>query len=483
MSDNLKYMTISPSSSIKNAMISIDKNATSSIFITQKKKILGIVTDGDIRRHLIKNRSIKIQIKFLMNKNFISINSFETKSNIFKITEKFKHKIRVFPVINKNKELVDFIFDKKIHKIPIYKPTLEGNEKKYLLECVSDNWISSGGYFVLKFEKRFSQIHSGIKSLAVTSGTTAIHLALVSLGIGKGDEVIVPNLTFAAVINAVLYTGAKPIIVDVDRHKWTIDCNEIEKNISKKTKAIIPVHIFGNPCPIEKIMKIAKKNKIFVIEDCAEAIGSTYKKKKVGITADCAIFSFFGNKTITTGEGGMILFKDDKVYSIAKKLRDHGMSEKKKYYHDEIGYNYRMTNMQAAIGLAQLERLNEIVKKKLYIAKTYKKILYKNVNLDFQKDEKNSLNSFWAIALLIKNNKFNYKTCEEELNNRGIEIRNFFYPLNEQKIYKKFANKKTYVTDNFVKKGILLPTFPSLSLSNIKYICKNIEKYLDSLDS
>jgi len=482
MSDNLKYMTISPSSSIKKAMISISKNLTGSIFITQKKKVLGIVTDGDIRKRLIKNSSLDTQIKFLMTKNFISINDFETKSNIFKITEKFGHKIRVFPVINKNNELIDFIFDKKI-RIPIYKPSLEGNEKKYLLECISDNWISSGGYFVLEFEKKFSQIHSGINSLAVTSGTTAIHLALVSLGIGKGDEVIVPNLTFAAVINAVLYTGARPIIVDVDKHKWTIDCNEIEKNISKKTKAIIPVHIFGNPCPMEKIIKIAKKNKIYVIEDCAEAIGSKYQQKRVGVGADCATFSFFGNKTITTGEGGMILFKDPKIYSVAKKLRDHGMSEKKKYYHEKIGYNYRMTNMQAAIGLAQLERLGEIVKSKIKIAKVYKKEFNKNLNLNFQKDEVKSLNTFWAIALLIKNSKFNYKNCEEELNNKGIEVRNFFYPLNQQKIYKKFANKKNYVTDNFVNKGILLPTFPSLSHSNIKYICKNLEKYLDNLDN
>lgn len=481
MSDNLKYMTISPNCSIKMAMIRINKNATGSIFITKKKKILGIVTDGDIRRYLIKNESLEVEIKFLMNKNFIFINSFETKNNIFKITEKFKHKIRVFPVINKNKEIVDFIFDKKIHKIPIYKPNLEGNEKKYLLECISNNWISSGGYFVLRFEKKFSNIHSGIKSLAVSSGTTAIHLALVSLGIGKGDEVIVPNLTFAAVINAVLYTGATPVVVDVDKYKWTIDCTEIKKNISKKTKAIIPVHIFGNPCHIERINKIAKKNKIFVIEDCAEAIGSKYKKNKVGITADCAIFSFFGNKTITTGEGGMILFKNPKVYEIAKKLRDHGMSEKEKYYHERIGYNYRMTNMQAAIGLAQLERLNVIVKKKLSIAKAYKKLLNKSENLNFQEEEKNSLNSFWAVAVQIKKHEFSFKKCKEELNNKGIEIRNFFYPLNQQKIYKKYAKKKNYVTDNFVEKGILLPTFPSLSVSNIKYIGENLKNYLTNL--
>ena len=314
MSKTLKFMTVPPSSSIKNAMININKNKTGIIFITKNKFILGVVTDGDIRRHLIKNKKIDSKIKILMNKNFISINSFETRENIFRITEKFKHKIRVFPIVNKNNELVDFIFDNQIHKIPIYKPYLEGNERNYLLNCLSKNWISSGGYYVLDFENKFSKIFSNRKSLAVTSGTTALHLALVSLGIGDGDEVIVPNLTFAAVINSVLYTKAKPVVVDINKDKWTINCSEIEKSISKKTKAIIPVHIFGNPCEMNKIKKIAKKYNIFVIEDCAEAIGSKFKNKNIGTFGDCSIFSFFGNKTITTGEGGMILFKKKKTF-------------------------------------------------------------------------------------------------------------------------------------------------------------------------
>ena len=329
MSNILKYMTVAKSSTIKNAMININKNKTGSVFITKNKSILGIVTDGDIRRYLIKNKKLDAKIENLMNKKFVSIDSFETRENIFKITEKYKHKIRVFPIVNKNNELVDFIFDNKIHKIPIYKPYLQGNEMNYLLNCVSKNWISSGGYYVLDFEKKFSKIFSERKALAVTSGTTALHLALVSLGIGKDDEVIVPNLTFAAVINSVLYTNATPVIVDINKDKWTIDCNEIEKNISKKTKAIIPVHIFGNPCEMDKINKIAKKYNLYVIEDCAEAIGSKFQNKNIGTSGDCSIFSFYGNKTITTGEGGMILFNKNKHYKIAKKLRDHGMSTKK----------------------------------------------------------------------------------------------------------------------------------------------------------
>jgi len=482
MSKFLKYMTISPSDTVRSAMININKNLTGTVFILQKKKIQGVVTDGDIRRYLIKKKSLNAKISLLIKKKFISINNSASREEIFRITQKYKHSIRVFPVINKNKELIDFIFDNKIHKIPIYKPYLQGNEKKYLLDCVTNNWISSVGSFVLKFENKFSKIHSNRKAVSVTSGTTALHLALVSLGVGKGDEVIVPNLTFAAVINAVLYTGAKPVIVDIDRYKWTIDCLEIEKNITKKTKVIIPVHIFGNPCPMEKIMKIAKKNKIYVVEDCAEAIGSKYKNKNIGTFGDCSIFSFFGNKTITTGEGGMILFKSTKHQLIAKKLRDHGMSKKKKYYHDNIGFNYRMTNMQAAIGMAQLEKYNEIIKKKIYIANLYKKKLGNNQNIIFQKDEIKCINSFWAVALQIKKNKFSFSACEEKLINMGIETRNFFYPLSEQKIYKRYTVKKKYNTENFVKKGLLLPTFPSLSNSNIDYISKNLVKFLNNLN-
>ena len=478
MSNILKYMTVAKSSTIKNAMININKNKTGSVFITKNKSILGMVTDGDIRRYLIKNKKLDTKIEKLMNKKFVSIHSFETRENIFKITEKYKHKIRVFPIVNKNNELVDFIFDNKIHKIPIYKPYLQGNEMNYLLNCISKNWISSGGYYVLDFEKKFSKIFSERKALAVTSGTTALHLALVSLGIGKDDEVIVPNLTFAAVINSVLYTNATPVIVDINKDKWTIDCDEIERNISKKTKAIIPVHIFGNPCEMNKINKIAKKYNLYVIEDCAEAIGSKFQNKNIGMSGDCSIFSFFGNKTITTGEGGMILFNKNKHYKIAKKLRDHGMSTKKKYYHEDIGFNYRMTNMQAAIGLAQLEKYKKIIKKKVNIAKQYKKNLMNEDNIRFQEDEKNSLNSYWAIALLIKK-EFSFKSLEVKFNNAGIEIRNFFYPLNKQKIYKKFAKKKNYVTDNFYKKGILLPTYPSLNNSNIKYICDNLKKFIN----
>lgn len=469
---NINILTCSPDETIKNTLKKINKNLTGTIFVISNNKILGSVTDGDIRRYLLKDHNLNDKVRVIMNKNFIYIKSIYDKKIIDKIVKKYQYRCRIFPVLDKKKNLKNFINQESI---PIYKPSLFGNEAKYLHECVAKNWISSGGKFVTKFENKFSKLHQNRHALSVSNATNGLHLSLVALGIKKNDEVIIPNLTFAAVINAVLYIGAKPILVDVDKNKWTIDVNEIKKNISKKTRAIIPVHLFGNPCNLSEIIRIAKKNNLLIIEDCAEAIGSKYNTRPVGVYGDCGVFSFFGNKTITTGEGGMIIFKNKHIYEKAKQLRDHGMSLKKKYYHELIGYNYRMTNMQAAVGVAQLEKFKKIIKKKIDIEKMYRKFLSKE-NIIFQKDENLSINSYWAVGVLVDKIDFNYNIFYEKMKIRGIETRNFFYPLNKQKIYKRYAIKKKYSTDNLYKKGILLPTHPFLKRNDIKFICEQIMK-------
>jgi perosamine synthetase len=477
----LKNFIIDSEKTIKEAMTKINKNLTGTIFINKNKKIIGVVTDGDIRRFLLSGYNINNKIKIVANKNYISIPQNSAKEVIFSICQKYKNKIKVFPVINKTNEVVDIIIGNRLNFIPIYEPFLTGNENKYLTECLNSNWISSGGPFVEKFENKFSKIHNNTKALTVSSATTGLHLALMSLGIKKNDEVIVPNLTFAAVINSVLYANAKPIIVDVDKDKWTIDVEDIKKKITKKTKAIIVVHLYGNPCNMNEIIKICSKYKIFLIEDCAEAIGSRYKKKIVGTFGDCSVFSFFGNKTITTGEGGMILFRNPNFYNLAKKLRDHGMSLQKKYYHDLVGYNYRMTNMQAAIGLAQLEKFDKIISRKIEIFNVYKKFLGKLNYFKFQKNEQKCLNTYWAIAVKINHKNFKFIECEEFMKNNGIEIRNLFYPLNQQKIYKKYSFKKKYNTDIFCSKAITLPTFPAIKNKEIAYVANTLKKYVKNI--
>lgn len=479
----LKNFIIDSEKTIKEAMTKINKNLTGTIFVNENKKILGVATDGDIRRTLLSGYNINNKIKIAINKNYVSVSENSPKDIIFDICQKYKNKIKVFPVVNKINQVVDIIIGNRLNFIPIYEPYLKGNEYKYLTECLNSNWISSGGPFVKKFEDKFSKMHNNLQALSVTSATTGLHLALVSLGIKKNDEVIVPNLTFAAVINSVLYANARPIIVDVDKDKWTIDVEDIKKKITKKTKAIIVVHLYGNPCKMNEIQKICSKNKISLIEDCAEAIGSKYNRKIVGTFGDCSVFSFFGNKTITTGEGGMILFKNKNCYNLAKKLRDHGMSSQKKYYHDLIGYNYRMTNMQAAIGLAQLEQFNKIINRKIEILNIYKKFLGKFNYLKFQKNEDKCLNTYWAVGVTINHKNFIFSKCEEFMRKKGIEIRNFFYPLNQQKIYKKYSYKKKYNTDIFFSKSICLPTFPSIRNKEIEYVANTLIEYTKNISS
>jgi len=474
----MKNFTINYNKTIKDALIKINNNTMGTLFVIKNDQVVGVLTDGDIRRSLIKNVQIKSSVCKIMNRRFVKINQKEDRNKVLEKLQKYNKKIKVFPIINKNKKLINITTKERFNYVPIYEPTLKGNEMKYLADCISTNWISSGGPYVKKFEDKFSLLHYKKKALSVSSGTTGLHIALAALGLKEGDEVIVPNFTFAAAINSILYVNAKPVIVGVDKNKWTIDTNEIKKSITKKTKAIIAVHIYGNPCALTELVMICKKKNIFLIEDCAEAIGSKYKNKYVGTFGDCGVFSFFANKTISTGEGGMVIFKDEKIYNYAKKLRDHGMSTKKKYYHDFVGYNYRMTNIQAAIGLAQLENFKKIVTRKIKIAKIYKEKLRKYRNIIFQKDEKSSINTFWAVGILAKYKNFSYSKIENKMKKSGVEIRNFFFPLSEQKIYKKYTNKKKFNTNDFCSIGISLPTFASIKNSEINYICKTLIRNL-----
>ena len=259
--------------------------------------------------------------------------------------------------------------------IPVYQPSLSGNEKKYVIDCLDSNWISSKGKYVSLFEESFSEYIGARYSLTVCNGTMALHLALVTLGIGVGDEVIVPTLTYIASVNSIVYTGATPVFVDSLSETWQIDPDDIERHITKNTKAILAVHLYGHPCDMNRLQEIVKKHRIFLIEDSAEAIGSRYKNQHVGTFGDIGVFSFYGNKTITTGEGGMLVTNDQTLYERALHFRGQGLAKYREYWHDVIGYNYRMTNICAAIGLAQLEQVEEVLQKKRQISIWYQELL------------------------------------------------------------------------------------------------------------
>jgi perosamine synthetase len=340
------------------------------------------------------------------------------------------------------------------------QPLLNGNELAYVSDCINTGWISSQGAYVRRFEKEFATYCGAEYAVAVSNGTVALHLALVALGIKEGDEVLVPDLTFAASINAIIYTGAIPVIVDVDKTTWTISLEDIEKNITSKTRAIMPVHLYGHPCRMDEIMDIAKKHNLLIIEDAAEAIGAKYKNKHVGVFGDASTFSFFGNKTITTGEGGMVFFKDKEAYEKAIVLRDHGMSKTKKYWHDYVGFNYRMTNLQAAIGCAQMERIDEFVNEKRKLAAFYNTLLSETGLFTLPPQEPWALNGYWLYtAILNESSPISRDELMQKLLKNGVETRAVFFPLHNMPPYQNYPTKSTFENSKFISEhGISLPS-------------------------
>ena len=345
-------------------------------------------------------------------------------------------------------------------KIPIYQPLLNGNEKKYVNECLESTWISSKGDFIQRFEKNFSDFIGCKHSTTVSNGTVALHLALLSLGIGPEDEVIVPTLTYIASVNSIKYTGAKPIFVDSLHDTWQMDPKDVIKKITTKTKAVMAVHLYGHPCDMDALTSICKEYNLFLIEDCAEAIGSKYKGKHVGTFGDISTFSFFGNKTITTGEGGMVVTNDETLHDRCIHFKGQGLAKHRQYWHDVIGYNYRMTNICAAIGLAQLEQVDYFIKRKREIADTYNDA-FKNLNIEFHQESRDVYHSYWMCSILVKEPKDRDK-LRDFLANKGIETRPLFYPVHTMPMFSDKFQKHS-VAENLGWRGINLPSYPSMS--------------------
>jgi perosamine synthetase len=363
-----------------------------------------------------------------------------------------------------------------MYKIPVYRPSLAGNEKKYVNECLDSTWISSKGKFVNEFEENFAQ-YIGIKhATSVSNGTVAIHLALVALGIGEGDEVIVPTLTYIASVNAISYTNATPVFVDSLQDSWQIDYNDVRKKITKKTKAIMAVHLYGHPCEMDTLVAICKEHGLFLIEDCAEAIGTKYKGKHVGTFGHISTFSFFGNKTITTGEGGMVVTNDETLFDRSTHFKGQGLAKSREYWHDVIGFNYRMTNICAAIGLAQLEQIEKILENKRRVASLYSKFL-KDSSVEFHNPINDEVeHSYWMCSILAKDTDEREK-IRNILKLNGIETRPLFFPVHTMPMYAK-AFQSHPIAENLGWRGINLPSYPELTDEDIEFICNNIKEGL-----
>jgi len=356
-----------------------------------------------------------------------------------------------------------------MHKIPVYQPLLLGKEKEYVNDCLDSGWISSRGKYVPLFENAFAQYINVSYSTSVCNGTVALHLALVALGIGIGDEVIVPTLTYIASVNAIVYTGATPVFVDSLPNTWQIDPEDVRRKVTKRTKAIMAVHLYGHPCDMSALKDIANQHDLFLIEDCAEAIGSRYESQHVGTFGHISTFSFYGNKTITTGEGGMIVTDDKTLYERVLHLKNQGLAKYREYWHDIVGYNYRMTNICAAIGLAQLEHISQILNRKRKLSDTYKELLY-DTAYKVHPEVGNVYHSYWMVSILVPKIELR-DLLREHLAAAGIETRPVFYPVHTMPVY-SHEYKLLKVAEDIGWRGINLPSSPALTDDEIEYICQ-----------
>jgi perosamine synthetase len=366
--------------------------------------------------------------------------------------------------------------------IPVAEPYFDENELNNLIHAIKSGWVSSKGEFIEKFEQAFAS-YCGVKyGVAACNGTAALHLALVALGIGEGDEVIVPSLTFIATANAVRYTGAKPVFVDSHPHYWCIDPEKISAKITPKVKAIIPVHLYGHPCDMELILSIAKENSLYIIEDAAEAHGAEYKGKKVGSFGDISCFSFYGNKIITTGEGGMCLTNNERLAEKMRILRDHGMNPAKRYWHDTLGFNYRMTNMQAALGVAQLEKIEQFIEKKRTIAQWYKeglKELEERGIIKLHPEMSWAKCVYWMYSILVEGSFTDRDRVAQKLMERGIETRPFFYPIHTMSPYKN--NELLPVAERISARGLNLPSSVKLNWQDVSQITMFVKEAMEKV--
>lgn len=442
------------SKTLLDALQLFNENGKGAVFVVDDLgKVCGVLTDGDVRRWFLQGKELQSRVEGIIQAEFVFAKRTESREEIF---NKLNEKIRILPIVDDAMRVVDYVeFRGSIH-VPIASPDLKGNELKYLIDAFLSTWISSKGKYIERFEKEFARFIGARYAVANTNGTTSLHLALLACGIGPGDEVIVPDLTFAATINAVIHANARPVIVDVELDSWGIDPLEIEKAITSRTKAIIPVHLYGQPCNMGAIKTIARKHGLFVIEDCAEAHGALYGGQKVGSIGDIGCFSFFGNKVITCGEGGMCVTNNKEAYGLMCQIRDHGMSLQKRYWHDRVGYNYRMTNLQAAIGVAQLERVDEILRVRESLENQYRFLLADLDHVELQRNDFPDRKKItWLVSILVDRDVV--ETISGKLKERGFDVRRFFYPLSEMDIYKKYVFSNVNSRD-ISNRGLSLPT-------------------------
>jgi perosamine synthetase len=362
-------------------------------------------------------------------------------------------------------------------RVPVYKPDLAGREKEYVNECLDSSWISSKGAFVERFERDFASRIGVSHAISVCNGTVALHLAMLALGIGPGDEVIVPTLTYVASVNAISYVGAKPVFVDSDRVTWQMDAREIERCVTNNTRAILAVHLYGQSCDMTSLRAIAESRRLLLIEDCAEAFGTSWDLRHVGTVGDIGTFSFFGNKTLTTGEGGMVVTNDHTLAERARRFRGQGLAPYREYWHDIIGYNFRMTNIAAAIGVAQLERADEILMAKRRLAARYRTALA-GLPLEFHDAPPGHDHSHWMVSALTERVD-QRDDLRKHLAKREVETRPVFHPVHTMPMYSRNFRRFT-VAEDLSLRGLNLPSYHGISESDFDLVAASVHEFFEN---
>jgi len=366
--------------------------------------------------------------------------------------------------------------------IPVCEPLIGKKELEYVQECLKTSWISSNGRFIGEFEEKWADYCNMKYGITVSNGTAALIISLSCLDLEQDDEIIMPTFTIISCALAAIYNNCKPVFIDSDPRTFTIDTTKIEEKITKKTRAIIAVHIYGHPCDMDPIYKLAEKYNLVIIEDAAEAHGAEYKGKKCGSLGDISCFSFYANKIITTGEGGMILTNKKVFAEKAKAIRNLCFQKKRRFYHEELGYNFRMTNIQAAIGLAQLEQIDKLIEKKRWIGHTYNKKLKDNPRIILPVEEYWAKNVYWMYGIVLKDTAgIDARELAERLNKLGVETRPFFLGMHEQPVLKDLGiikNEKYPVSEMISRKGLYLPSGLTLTKDKIDFVVDTVKKLL-----
>ncbi|MBV7332604.1 DegT/DnrJ/EryC1/StrS family aminotransferase [Chloroflexi bacterium TSY] len=363
--------------------------------------------------------------------------------------------------------------------IPVCEPTLSGNELSYVRRAVETTWISSAGGFIREFEARFAEACGTQYGVACANGTIAMHLAMATLGLEPDDEVIIPTFTMIATANAVTYCGAKPVLVDMEPNYWQMDIQQVADKVTPRTKAIVPVHIYGHPTDMDPLMELADRYGLYVFEDAAEAHGAEYKGRRCGGLGHAAGFSFYGNKIITTGEGGMVTTSNRDIARLAWNLRDHAFSTERHFWHKFVGFNYRMTNLQAAVGLAQTEQLDTFIAARRHNAQAYNDQLRDIPGISTPREASWAKNVYWMYGILVDQETYGITRDQlrKVLADNGVETRTFFIPMHCQPVYwERFKGQRYPVAERLCRDGLYLPSSSSLEAGEIEFMTELIRE-------